>query len=393
MSTVCGSGGSTAESTDEAVRSAVERALAKMEGAAPSVGLLFASPRHPLDAALSTARAAAPDAEWIGCSTAGEITEAGRTDGGVAVFLAAWDEARQLVTPVLALREDVAGLAKAMCEGYPALIEHAIAMGWPHSATFVLGDGLSPRFEQLVTEIRRATRVHHTVVGGGAADDGALETNWVGSGREAKREAAVALHIASKRRWGVGVGQGAEASSERMTVTRASGNVVHEIDGRPTLEVYRAWAEARGEALPDDLGMFLVRNELGIYFFDDIVRVRAGIGVTDEGAVVCAGEVPEGASVAIVRGEPEQLLRAARSAAEQALADIDGPAAGVLVISCITRGLVLGDRFGEEIEAVVDVFGRGVPVAGFLSYGEVARVRGKLDGYHNHTIVVAAIPE
>jgi small ligand-binding sensory domain FIST len=33
-----------------------------------------------------------------------------------------------------------------------------------------------------------------------------------------------------------------------------------------------------------------------------------------------------------------------------------------------------------------------VPVAGFLTYGEIARYRGRLDGWHNATAVVAAIP-
>lgn len=393
MSTVCGSGGSGSAITAEAVASALEQATPKLDGAAPALGLLFASPRHDLGEALALAAEAAPGVDWIGCGTAGEMTEAGRIDGGVAVLLVAWDQARHLATPVRPLSADVVGLAAELCEGYPALVEGAAATGWAHSATLVLGDGLSPRFEQLVTQIRRATHLHHTVVGGGAADDVSLMKTWVGNGEAALREAAVAVHVASKRRWGVGVGQGVTACSERMTVTKAAGNVVHEIDGRPTLEVYRAWAADRGESLPDDLGQFLVQNELGIYLFDEIVRVRAGLETTNGGGVVFAGEVPEGSTVSIVRGAVDDLLSAARVAAERALAAIDGPAAGVLMISCVTRGLVLGERHAEEIDAVLDVFGKSVPLVGFLSYGEVARVSGKLDGYHNHTLVVAAIPE
>ena len=34
----------------------------------------------------------------------------------------------------------------------------------------------------------------------------------------------------------------------------------------------------------------------------------------------------------------------------------------------------------------------GVPVAGFLTYGEIARFKGHMDGWHNTTAVVAAIP-
>ncbi len=33
-----------------------------------------------------------------------------------------------------------------------------------------------------------------------------------------------------------------------------------------------------------------------------------------------------------------------------------------------------------------------VPVAGLLTYGEIARFKGRLDGWHHTTAVVAAIP-
>jgi hypothetical protein len=35
----------------------------------------------------------------------------------------------------------------------------------------------------------------------------------------------------------------------------------------------------------------------------------------------------------------------------------------------------------------------GTPIAGFLTYGEIARYSGRLDGWHNTTAVVAAIPK
>jgi hypothetical protein len=53
--------------------------------------------------------------------------------------------------------------------------------------------------------------------------------------------------------------------------------------------------------------------------------------------------------------------------------------------------MILQDAFQREVEAVGRVF-PNVPIAGFLTYGEIARFRGKLDGWHNSTAVVAAIP-
>jgi hypothetical protein len=42
-----------------------------------------------------------------------------------------------------------------------------------------------------------------------------------------------------------------------------------------------------------------------------------------------------------------------------------------VLISCVGRKLVLGQRVEEEVEAVADVLGEGAVTSGFYSYGEV----------------------
>jgi methyl-accepting chemotaxis protein len=96
--------------------------------------------------------------------------------------------------------------------------------------------------------------------------------------------------------------------------------------------------------------------------------------------------------VSILDGEPESMVEAARSAALEAKEHLgDAEAAGVLLFDCVCRGMILKSDFHREIEAVRSVFG-DVPTAGFLTYGEIARYRGRLDGWHNATAVVVAIP-
>lgn len=97
--------------------------------------------------------------------------------------------------------------------------------------------------------------------------------------------------------------------------------------------------------------------------------------------------------VSILHGDPPSMIDAARAAAEEAKQHLGGKkAAGVLLFDCVCRGMILKDAFDEEIDAVRSVFS-GVPIAGFLTYGEIARYPGKLNGWHNATVVVVAIPE
>lgn len=397
MPTICGSGGSSLADTRAATAQAITRAKDGLAGARPVLGFLFASPTHDLPRALAEASTRCP-IDWLLASTAGEATELGTTQGGIAILLISWGEAAHRLARAVEMAEPPDETAKTLCGDYRALIDEARGRGWKAAATAILGDGMSPLFEPLIAQVRRATWLHHTVVGGGAADDAALVKSWIGSsarGRSAviERGGVTAVHVASRCRWGIGIGQGVTPASERMTVTRASRHIVHELDGRPALAVYRERATRGGLELgPDNIGEYLLHNQLGIYFFDDIVRVRAGLGTTDDGSVVFAGEVPEGSAVAFMQGTPDALIAAAREAAEKALAEVEGKPAGALLFSCVTRGLILKERWREEIEAVRDALGADVPIAGFSSYGEVARVKGKLDGYHNNTLVVAVIP-
>jgi methyl-accepting chemotaxis protein len=231
-------------------------------------------------------------------------------------------------------------------------------------------------------------------VGNGAAgDDGAFKATHVGHAGTTATDAAVALHVFSKQPWGIGVDHGLRPTTDRMQVTRATKNVVHEIDGRPAFEVYRGHAAKRGVSLaPDSAGSFLIGNELGIYFFDKLHRARAPLAVGPDGSLTCAGEIPQGASVCILDGEPDSMVAAAGRAAQEARKSLGGgDAAAVLLFDCVCRGMILDGQFAREIEAVRTAF-PGVPVAGFLTYGEIARFKGHMDGWHNTTAVVAAIP-
>jgi hypothetical protein len=254
-------------------------------------------------------------------------------------------------------------------------------------------DGLSGVGEQLVSQIIKRTRSYQQVVGGAAGDDGSFKATWVGAQNRASVDSAAALHVFGPRQWGVGVDHGLTPSTPKMIVTKAKANVVYELDGKPAFDVYKSYARERGVTLTkENVGSFLINNELGVYFLSHMQRARAPLSVGDDGSLNCAAEIAEGSSVSILDGKRDNLVAAARSAAREAKDALkDARPAGVLVFDCVCRGAILENEFGREIEAVREVF-PDVPVAGFLTYGEIARYKGRFDGWHNSTAVVAAIP-
>lgn len=393
MPTRTASGQSTAPTAREAVTGALTSARATL-GAAPTLGFIFASSHHDFQEVMRAASEFLPSCELVGSQTAGELTERGLTTGGVSVLLTTLERASFGVAAGKGMRDAPRELARTLTEPFRALQERASRSGWSLSTSVLLMDALAGTGEQVVREVLNSTRLFQQIVGGAAGDDGKFLHTAVGTPQLSGSDAAVAVHVFGSRPWGVGVDHGLTARTKPMLVTRAHGSVIYEIDKKPAFEAYRAYAATRGvELTSENTTPFMIANELGVFFLNELNHVRAPIGVGENGELKLVGEITQGASICILDGEPNAMLAAASRAAEHARTSLEGNrAAGVLLFDCVCRGMILKDGFQREVDAVRRVF-PNVPVAGFLTYGEIARFRGKLDGWHNSTAVVVAIPE
>lgn len=394
MATVTGSGASSNPEAEEAIAEALEQAKETLGGAEPRLGFVFAGPKYDLSKLLSDGKDAA-GIDLMGCTTAGEFTEKGLTHDGVVVYLVATDDDTMISTAFATGMKDAPLIAASkICRDFEKLKSTAFRERKIRSTTILLTDGLSGEGEGVLKKVSEKTSAFQQIVGGAAGDEGAFKETSVGYGDKCSPDSLAAYHIFSKKTWGVGVGHGLRPASDKMRVTKARGSVVYELDGKPAFEVYQDHAKANGvELTRENAGPYLIGNELGIYFFNKISKARAPLAVGDDGSLSCAANIPQGSSVAILDGEPESMANAARDAAEEAKKHLAGEeAAGVILFDCVCRGMIFKDQFQQEIDAVRDVFG-DVPIAGFLTYGEIARYKGTMGGWHNTTAVVLAIPK
>jgi methyl-accepting chemotaxis protein len=393
MTTLVGTGVSIKPNVQGAVQEAIRAAQRPLGKLPASFGFVFAGPERDLTAALSAARELSGCANLVASSTAGEFSERGLMHGGVVVMLVASSETTCRCSLATGLKEDHREAALSLYKGLAEARHAASSKNHKNVTTVLLTDGLAGKGEDLVLELFERGQSTMQIVGGAAGDEGAFKETQVGCGTRAASNAAAAMHVFSSKPWGVGVGHGLRATTKPLRVTKANGNIVHEINNAPAFDVYKQHAAARGVQLnTSNAGSYMIANELGIHFFDKVSRARAPLSVGANGALTCAAAIPEGAMVSVLDGDPDSMVEAAASAAQEAQQHLQGArAAGVLLFDCVCRGMILKDGFQREIDAVRHVFG-DVPVAGFLTYGEIARYRGRLDGWHNTTAVVAAIP-
>lgn len=377
-----------AEASDELARTLE----ARLQGAPPTLLLLFASTALPLGEIAPRIVARFPTATVLGASTAGEFTEEGDAKGSVAAFALAGDF-RIAAGIGRGLRSDPDGAVHASTGALGgAQPEH------PFVTTIILLDPLAGSSEAVTLLVAATLGDHATIAGGAAGDDLKMAETSVSLGADVASDALVVARIFSKKPLGLGVAHGHRPLSEALRVTRAEGAVIHEIEGRPAWDVWRDATRAAALAQGIDVdrlepaaeGSFLLRFEAGLAAGEGY-KIRAPLSRSG-GSIHFATEVPEYAIIRITESMPEAQIQSARAAAAQARAAISGGAvAGAIVFDCICRNLILGADFVRAVRAIGDELG-GVPLAGFETYGEIALDDRAMSGFHNTTSVVLAFP-
>jgi small ligand-binding sensory domain FIST len=124
--------------------------------------------------------------------------------------------------------------------------------------------------------------------------------------------------------------------------------------------------------------------------------MRTILGVDEaSGSLTLAGDIDPQGLLRLMHASTDALVDGAEMAAEAARAMMKSPGPGLaLLVSCVGRKIVMGDRVEEEIEAVAEVFGPGTVVTGFYSNGEISPLGGLLEcKLHNQTMTITHIAE
>jgi hypothetical protein len=211
---------------------------------------------------------------------------------------------------------------------------------------------------------------------------------------EVLQDAVVAAAISSDAPIGIGVRHGWRAVGEPMLVTASDGNRVLELDDAPALDVYLERLAAPESARQDAAAFtrFALTHPLGLSARGGEPHVRF-VGEADFSArsLGCIAAVPTGALVWVMEGDDDSVLHATDAACHDAMLSLGGRAPrGLLAFDCIARRGVLGDHGVQREVARVAEQCDGAPVAGFYTYGEIARTHGT-SGFHNQTLVVLAL--
>ena len=326
-------------------------------------------------------------AHRIGCSTAGEISDAGVGDDSLVVTAITFDSVRvSQVSTTLARMPDsfdagvrlASGLAR---EGLKAIL--------------VFGQGVAINGSAMLLGMTSVVGTEVAINGGLAGDGGAFVQTWVldDQGVSTNRLACVGLY-GDKLRFSQGSFGGWSAFGPARKITRCDDNVLYELDGQPALTVYRRYLGDHAKGLPVSGLLFPFAMLAGDQ--SEIGLTRTILGIDDvQGSLTLAGEIDPDGYVKLMHAGTDSLIDGAETAARAARADHAASDGGLaLLVSCVGRKLVMGGRVDEEVEAVAEVFGSAVTLAGFYSNGEIGPFGPAAQcRLHNQTMTISYIDE
>ncbi len=377
------------QSADTNSRAAgVDAASRAISGRSAGLLIVFCSDSHDLEQLLEGINEVSGNAPLIGCSTAGEIATAGPADLGVVVT-ALGGEGFSVATAAASLggeRLSEGGAAVASCLSDVADREHQVLL--------LLTDGLAGNQQEIVRGAYSVAGAGVALVGGCAGDDMKMKATAQLHGSHVLANSVVAAAVASDGPLGIGVRHGWRRVGEPMVVTKSADNRVYSLDGEPALDVYLSRLNAPAEAAFDSAAftLFAMTRPLGLVrrSQEEHVRYIADANFEDR-SLGCIAEVPQGGMAWIMQGDDASVLEATDQACSDALGALDGrrPLA-LLAFDCIARRGVLGDSGIRSEIGRIGEHAAGAPVAGFYTYGEIARTSG-IAGFHNQTLVVLAV--
>ncbi|PIS16354.1 MAG: hypothetical protein COT61_04350 [Candidatus Portnoybacteria bacterium CG09_land_8_20_14_0_10_44_13] len=390
--------GSSENSADskQAGFEACKKAIKKIGDEKPDFTFTFSSVAFNQEELVSGVAEASNEAPGIGCSDAGEITSDGPNSKSVVVMAIKSDS----IVFTSGLSENIKSGAR---EAGRAVAESIKNKAKEPLRTFImLPDVLTGNGADTVRGVLDALGANFPVVGGAAGDDFLFKKTYQYCDGKVSSGAVAGVGLSGKFSFAIGVRHGWMPVSQPRKVTKSKGAVVHTIDNKPAISVYEDYFGSKAEELrKEPLARMAITYPLGLKVPDlDEYLIRDPITVDENGAITCAAEIPEGSEVRLMIGSKEKAIEAAQYAAKKVMSDLESENAKpkfALMFNCIAREKLFAQKAKDEIDAVMEILGKDVPLLGFYTYGEQAPLRGETKNqkliqpkFYNETVVIFA---
>lgn len=289
-----------------------------------------------------------PHSSIIATSTAGEIVEGGMQDASTVVSITQFEATEVKVSLIDGNSES-------------DMVETISAMLTSRSKLLIAFNNVYANDGEKILSSLEKNHPELMIAGGNAGDNGNFELQTVVGVNEQVSTSALAVALFDSDilkvfndylfNW--------QTIGESMRVTKSKDSTVYEIDNKSAQDVYRKFlGDEVADSLPGSGVEFpLIFNEGGF----DIARAPVAIG--EDGELVMAGHIKEGAIVRFGFGDVSSNAKNA----QQSVSEFSKlPIESIFIYSCSARKFFLNERLNDEFELLQKI----APTAGFVTYGE-----------------------
>ena len=230
------------------------------------------------------------------------------------------------------------------------------------------------------------------VIGGLASGMVMGAPNWLCLNGNVYTEGLVGVALVGNIEFDVIVSQGSRPIGSPYVVTRAEGNVLYELAGRPALDVVRNMVEglsSKDKKLAEfSLSVGLVMNELQTHFKRGDFLIRNLVGFDpDTKSLMVGATLKVGQTLQFQVRDAETSAQDLDHMLEMIHKPSPGPR-GAMLVSCCGRGRDFYGKADHDIQVIQQAQGP-LPVTGFFANGEIGPVGLKnfMHGYTSSLVI------
>ena len=291
-----------------------------------------------------------PQAKIIGSTTDGEILENIVTTDSVVVSVSSFERATLKVAMQEESNNDSFSCGELLGK---KLIEENT------KAILLFSDGLNINGELFLNGVKSVTE-DIPLAGGMAGDAGKFQNTYILSNDGIISEGAVGVSINSDK---ININRSYsfdwQEIGKELTITKAEGNRVYEIDGKTAVEIYGQYlGEEIAQSLPAvgvEFPLIISRNGEKI--------ARAVLGKERDGSLLFAGNLAVGDKVHFGYGNSGMILE---ESIKKKKKYENLPVESIFIYSCMARRRFLEDAICAELTPLAHI----ASTSGFFTYGE-----------------------
>jgi hypothetical protein len=402
----------------EAGKEAVEMAISNMRkqgGKNPSFAVVFCSGSKygkndkTIKKLVDGAHSLLKKVNWIGCTTAGEISNFGVTNGTCVAMVVGsrYIHASVGIGNFVSKNPKKAGekaindaLSKLKIDKYVSSYIRFLAIKkkkpsdlmktYPYSGMILLpGSTFTyPGFESDVIEgVTSVIGGHIPLIGGSAGDDFQFKQTYQFANGNVYKDAAVILLKTFDVMTAFDIQHGFEPTNKTVLVTESLGKIVKTFNNKPAIEVYSKMVGWPIEKLKEGVGVAWagIEQPFGISDVGGRYWIKSPQVSVDTGISFFA-KIPERSILTLMKANKNKSIEAPKKMAITKFKDL----AATFVFDCGGRKSYLKEDVVKEIEILKKEV-NNTPFIGFYTYGEIGFSAITPPNLNNGTIVAFSI--